>query len=645
MKKGANKTLTTKKPLSLKGAAVHKDVAIFSAASGLLAGAASVCHTLGLFSGVANYLGLSSIASGVSSALITTAVSAAIIPATAVVGMSAVGLIGYRYWKSRNTPVQTERSLKDILDDLKKGFSENSESIDLTIDKIDDDFVEKLSAELSQKSRSMSAYNKAIIKNIVIDTDKLSLENLQKLLRSGLGRFGTEHLEITGTEMSDKLILSLKKVIAQGDFKQLKTLTLSNNQLGFACLKGLSFIGDSLPNLESLDLSENELNTVDESPENKGLMRPLFVDFFENFYAHFPCVKRLKISNINLNDTSMQVLKPLFRQASLLEVIDIRDNDFSANTLNRFLTSAEVKHNINVRTIKSDYQRRKNIKKALAQREYLRKGVQNALMASDTQALAPVLLEQLSKNKKKTESTLKDFFGYRYEDTGFKTVGAQWRYLSDRMDEHKSKGEAARSARKRRALKTEDVFVDFLRKGCSDAEYVVQHTLKKIEKAKTGAELELTFNQGDMPCVVNGEQVLKPLQETFTYLADAEIKPMIKKISLNHLQLTSEHFLNLMVDGIGDYGTSYLQLSHNQLTNDVIVGLYDYRESDFDKLRILDLSHNELTVHCLSALVKYAAAVGLEELDLSHNPLAPITEPQKKYFQNFVRNYIALCRA
>ncbi len=635
MKKGANKALTTKKPLSLKEAAAHKDVAIYSAASGLLAGAASIGHSLGFFSGLANYFGLSGIASGVSSALITTAVSAAIIPAAAVVGISAAGLIGYRYWKSRNAPVQTERSLKDILGDIKDGFSENSESIDLTIDKIDDDFVEKLSAEFAKKLGSMSAHNKAIIKNIVIDTDKLSLENLQKLLRSGLGRFGTEHLEITGTEMSDKLILSLKKSIVQGDFKQLKTLKISNNRLSFACLRDLSAIGDSLRNLEYLDLSENQLNIVNEKSEAKGLMEPLFVNFFKNFYAHFPRLISLNISDINLNDTSIQVLKPLFSQASLLEAIDVCDNDFSVNTFNRFLGSAEVKYNINVRTIESSHQRRKSIIKTLAQREHLRKSVQNALSVSVDQDLTSVLLEQLLRNKERVESALESFFGYCYQGTGFKTVGAQWRYLSDRVSDHQAQMKAKLSAHKRRTLKTEDVFVDFLRNSRSDAEYAVQYTLEKIKKAKTGAELELTFNQGDMPCVVNGEQVLKPLQETFTYLADAEIKPVIKKISLNHLQLTSENFLNLIFNGIGNYETSHLQLSHNQLTDDMVFMLCEYRETDFNKLKVLDLSHNGLTVNCLSALVKYAAAVGLEELNLSHNPLEPMADPQKKLFLDF----------
>ncbi|MCS5707344.1 hypothetical protein CC99x_000355 [Candidatus Berkiella cookevillensis] len=634
MKKGANKALTTKKPLSLKEAAVHKDVAIYSAASGLLAGAASVGHSLGFFSGLANYLGLSSIASGVSSALIASAVSTAIIPVTAVVGASAVGLIGYRYWKSRRTPVQKEKSLKDILSDTKIELHESKEDINLDLNTVDDDFVKSLSAEFAEKSRSMSANDKAIIKSIVINTNKLTLEHLQELLDSGLGRFGTEHLEITGTQIGDRLTLSLEKAIKKGDFKHLKTLRLSKNQLKGAALGALSSMGGSLPNLECLDVSENPLNAVDAKTEKKDLLSSPFVGFFEDFYKHFPRVKTLSLSNTALDKTSMQVLKPLFRQASLLETIDIRGNHFSANTLNRFLSSAEVKYNINIHTIESDIQSKKN-QETLAQRERLRKGIQNALMASDTQALAPVLLEQLSRNKKKTESALKDFFGYRYEDAGFKTVGAQWRYLSDRVDEHKSKRVAALSARKRRTLKTEDVFVDFLRKGCSDAEYVVQHTLEKIEKAKTGAELELTFNQGDMPCVVSGDQVLKPLQETFTYLADAEIKPMIKKISLNHLQLTSESFLNLMINGIGAYETSHLQLSHNQLADDMVFVLCEYRESDFDRLRILDLSHNELTVHCLPALVKYAAAVGLEELDLSHNSLNPRTEQQKKIFSDF----------
>ncbi len=110
---------------------------------------------------------------------------------------------------------------------------------------------------------------------------------------------------------------------------------------------------------------------------------------------------------------------------------------------------------------------------------------------------------------------------------------------------------------------------------------------------------------------------------------------MIKKISLNSLQLTSENFLNLVVNGIGDYETSHLQLSHNQLADDMFFVLCEYRETDFNKLKILDLSHNRLTVNCLPALVKYAAAVGLEELNLSHNPLEPRTEPQKKLFSDF----------
>src|SRR5690606_3530261 len=152
---------TTKKPLSLKGAAVHKDVAIFSAASGLLAGAASVCHTLGLFSGVANYLGLSSIASGVSTALITSTASAAVIPVAVVLGVSAISATGCRYCKSRSAPEQTDTSLNNILEISINGFDKKDKDLILHINTLDADFVKQLSSELSKKLRSMSAHNTA----------------------------------------------------------------------------------------------------------------------------------------------------------------------------------------------------------------------------------------------------------------------------------------------------------------------------------------------------------------------------------------------------------------------------------------------------------------------------------------------------
>ena len=585
-----------------------------------------------IFAQVGGAAAITTLVTTVSSAA---AVSTVLVPATVIGGAAFVATAGYQAYQGmrnrtrrENAPANAATLMQNAEEMIIKTTSLNDK--ELILENYTNELLTKtteyLVARRSDNSRSHNNDDRRNkIRKIVIKPKNLL--DFKKLLSSGLGLFNTEHLEITDANVDNAFILALREHVNEGSFRELKTLILKNNRLTANSLSMISEIGRKM-NLTELDLSGNQLNS--DNGSLNGIQGTWFENFFKDFHQNFPCLRSLNIQNINLNVDTIDFNIYLFARPSLLEKIDISNNEFGGTSLGRMLMMPEFQYNLNVKTIETGFNGERRVAQALATRKARIDALRSALIGLNEASITIHILNKLMNDSQNLPEELRTIFAQR--STGdlrvAETVGDRWQLLARQLKKLKEDSEEERK-------ETIELFVEHKRSGRSDISFIVKEQLKRLSNAANNEEINLVFNAPGASFRICAADVLPELTATLRKLYAHEQTPIIKVMDLSNLGFTTDDLSNLLVEGLGDFQTSELRIANNAITDDFFTELKDSRLTPFQQLKTLDVSGNRITVSGLSDIAAYAGSVGIETLNLSENIIVPVTEPQQRAFIGF----------
>jgi hypothetical protein len=462
-------------------------------------------------------------------------------------------------------------------------------------------------------NETKEAKNSLIIPTIKISTSRFTEQDLDNLVRNGLGDFGTTHLEITDTKNGDHLVLFLREAVERGAFPELKTLILRNNKLTAMCLPDLAKIGQLL-NLEIMDLSDNKL-MVSTEPD----VAQKHIDFFRMFNQNFAAMKELRLKNISLNFDNVEQLKPLFAQPSVLATLDITANNFGPKNLEKLIKSDEVQCNLNVDHIITEYRKSRPVVQAIAARD---KKYETLNLPDEESAVFNVLNRLTSNQKKESQKmfqSLKDVFS---EQTAQK-----WQLWAKSFQAFSYEGS------------DEEKLIAFNRVAPAR---LIDMAVDRVLKCAQNKQFDFKLEHKIMSIALEEADITSGLNRMLKTLESKDNNPIIRTIDLSDTYLSTKGLKVLVENGLGDYKTQHLSLANNHLNDEAMNILAS--QNHFAQLQSLDLSGNHITAEGLDALVKFCRNTGVKELNLSGNILISSTvghgvrQRQMKAFAEFSRN-------
>ncbi|MFO1259306.1 MAG: hypothetical protein U1E78_12985 [Gammaproteobacteria bacterium] len=182
---------------------------------------------------------------------------------------------------------------------------------------------------------------------IDISDAELTDEQLAGLLSVGISKFKTVQLRLKNNELTDRSIEELWECIKESktSFNELKKLDLSENDLTGESLDNIIKIVNLL-NIEELDLSENM---------RLGEDRDALTEFINSIKKKMPNLKKLSLRNVGLLPEHVETLGKHLSGLSMLESLDISDNEAIDIPIMVKAIGKNLKRNISLRTLKSDH--------------------------------------------------------------------------------------------------------------------------------------------------------------------------------------------------------------------------------------------------------------------------------------------------
>tara|TARA_R110002110_G_scaffold415856_1_gene658401 strand:- start:50346 stop:54560 length:4215 start_codon:yes stop_codon:yes gene_type:complete len=498
-----------------------------------------------------------------------------------------------------------------------------------------------------------SKKGKVSVNKIKISSPHLTPEHFELLFHSGLGKLGVESLEID----FDLLHRKYSKPISTRELLKCLETEICNNG-GLNTLTSLK-----LSNLDGLDEVDFEriidfcrklsISTLDLS-NNTTLFYSKSKEFFnKTFFTGFPRLEHLILQKTGINNKStVDRLKPLFAHVSLLKMIDIRGNNLSVTELNHLVDSDEFNFNLNIDTLLTDLNEHKRVKAKLKNRYDTITNISKHLERPDesNEHISITLLKHLIAEPDAQEypEILSQYFSSRFKLYQKQTTAEnEWQLFSRRFKTFSSRED-----------NWIEKFVDFLSNADGRIEYIeleaknqqldkkrklaaqdaqTSACIQAVLDTEDDAEVALSFPQTGAYRKDKASEIIQALKSGVKNLRKQNNDPIVDSISLASLVLCSKDMINLMKVGLGDYRTSTLDLSKNNI-DDMFLKALSEDEETFESLKIIDLSDNNISINGLKHLVDFSARVGLEEINLSGNGLNIKNRANVKIFAEFIED-------
>lgn len=561
-----------------------------------------------------------------------TAAPAALAPyAIPILGAVAflVGYGGLKFIRNQGQPIINVDGFEAQYEDLRNSLSSNERRRrEFNLTEYNPQYWSAATDLLREKFRADETYT---LERIVIRPR--SLDELQRLLNAGLSRANARHLEICNTTLGAGLINELyEQVVMQDRFANLEILNLRNNQIPETSLMQLNAIGRRLK-LRTLDISSNRLNSNITHETNSRVsggvskISTYFEQFIKDFHKNFASVKRLIISNINQNRANLGFISELWAPPSLLESIDITQNQVGIRTLAPLLRRPEFQFNVSIREILTDHNNVRSVQAAIDEREVRIQRLRTALGDSRENLIAmttSILARLGNENEQALPNELTQFFENvipsRGEDN--QTVGDKWRALAERYNVFEIMDDVEEQERESSEEDNEEnIYIQFRR---SEFSYVVtiNRAVRILETAQARDRINILLSYPNLISTSDTAHIVERLSSGLRTLSRFSLQdaPVIRSMNFQNMGMSSTDFSNLLAEGLGGYGTVELSLENNQINDDNIAEFARDRTL-FSNLKSLNLSRTNLSADSLEALSDFCRRVQIESLNISGNTL------------------------
>lgn len=470
---------------------------------------------------------------------------------------------------------------------------------------LDDEHSNELINRLNKWTKE-NKHKKIYLEKFKIQNVKISSKSWKKLNKMHIFKSGVEVLSIENQNSIEDLSLGLANAAKRLCFKSLTEISLVKCGIGFNDLENISCIGKE-SKVTTLNLAGNIFFGANHDPE-------LWDDFVRNLYRNFPYADKLILKECGLNDKSLNKLLSFINNFSAIKILDLSANEFFEEHLVKVLESETFQSNLSLQHLKHDFPDSNRINQAIEKRNIaVETFLTNSGLTIETNLPFEVVRGIARGNRrimeaidKHIESTISNKLDQRFKKL-------EWRLWAEKCQAAQPDGNLSHEA-----------FIEVIRTNeielPSQMELIATDKVDILKNCVTGQVYDFNVNDNDtisLQYVAIGEILLNEFRE----LKKEGKSPILRNISLSKLGLTDDHFIELCETYLGDYQTSSLDLSQNNLTEESLTHCFDPEWESFKNLKSLNLSGNQLTINALPALLTFCRDNKVEKLSLANNPL------------------------
>jgi hypothetical protein len=382
-----------------------------------------------------------------------------------------------------------------------------------------------------------------------------------------------------------------------------------------------------------------------------------FKSFFSQLHQTMPALKKLEIKNIQLHADSLSYLSPLFTQLSLLSHIAFNQNNIGLNPITELLKNKAHLGNMSLERIVTGQNHHPQVEKLLTIRSNALNALKDKLSNSENTHSAfnihplenEVFLFKLLKfivNEHDSTEKIQEILTSHTQE-----ISLNKKQLNIDLNKTKLVAESLNFflTNHSNELNLKN-FINFKREQPPLEIAAARRAINKltVPNNENTQPLELSYRLDEKDYVrIKTIHFLEELKEKLTEISKSKREIIIKDIVINHTDLNAQVFSDLLTYGLGNYGTTHLELKNNQLTDDFLEKLADISPDSFTDLKHLDLSDNNFSIKGLKALSLFCKKVNLETLILSDNHFnlaeqAHFTEIFKSFFSQLHQTMPAL---